>query len=183
MSYVIQNFNNSCSLALTPKIKLILFLKNKDFIFYLLKYFYKIFNFKYCNISYVFYKIFFKNTLFKLKNLISIKLLNYYKNTFSLSLVYWNLLYICNFKNNLKNSDIFNYFNVKEVYLIPVKTFPAFFRNKFFKILFFNFIFYLFNVWSDFNINFNFNISFFFINYNFQLYKFYNGPFFKIYNN
>lgn len=183
MSYVIQNFNKiNYNLTLTPRIKFIVFLKNKYIVFYLIKFFYKIFNYKYCDVYYVFYSHFFKNILFKLKQLVSILNLNYYKNRFSVSLVYWNLNYIYNFKNIIPNSRFISDFSFKTRYLSSIKTLSNYFKNKFYKILFFNLIFNFFLLWPDFNINFNFKLSFFFINYNLQIFKFFNGPFFKIYN-
>ena len=185
MSYVIQNFIKfNSNLILTPRLKFIIFLRNYKIFSYLLKHRYFVYNYKQFNFFFLFYKFFFKNIFIKFKQIISLTNLNYYKNNFSKSLIYWNLTHIVNvFEYDKFSLDkyVINFCNKKE-YLAPVKTFSINLKNKFYKNLFYFILFYLSKNWLIIFKKFCFPTNFFFINYNFQLYKFFNGPFFKVYN-
>lgn len=191
MSYVIQNFYNpSKSCVITPKLKNLIILTN---LIKLLAFF-KINNLLYhskwslssSNVFYIFFlKYFFvngfKNLFFKLeKNAWST-----YTNNLDKSFLWWKfniiLLFTRNFCVKFVLINFSMFFNFNSTFL-TIKTNPTNFVKKYYK----NFVFYnLFNIgfiWPQISILFKFYLNFLIIWNFYHLFKFYNGPFFKIYH-
>jgi len=191
MSYVIQNFYvPSRSIANTPRFKNFLLLANLTIFFLFLKNTRKLwFGEIEINVNFSFFilfvRYFFQFNLYK--NLLKFddKIWSNYTNNLNKSFIFWRFKFAnSHFLNNkwglvlIFNSNYLN-FNTP---LLSIKTNPLFLFKKFYKSIFFFKLFYIMQLWPDSTNDFKFNLNFIIITNYFHLFKFYNGPFFKIYN-
>lgn len=192
MSYVIQNFfQPSRNITITPKFKLLNFLNNINLflLFFKLNIFSGFLNFgsnRSLNFFYIFNKYFFSFYILKLIKKSNQKILSVYTNNFFLSILFYNYKII---KNHLSSGFIFfnqlipfkNYYFFN-LYFLSVKLVKVNVIKKFYKNIFFFFLLLWPSLWFQHNPYFKFSLNFFFCTSTIQIFKFYNGPFFKVYN-
>jgi hypothetical protein len=191
LSYVIQNFYKPYNFyIINIKTIKIIFLLNINFFFFFLK-FTNLINLKISSnffddfqlfffIKY-FYNINFFCFFFNLKNIIN----GFYINNFSKSLIYWQFktinLFFKFFSLPFINLNFSNIFSLNTYYLsnkvTPVNLYKKSYKN------FFIFSYLLIaTIWPAYATSFNFYLNFLLITNFFLLFKFFNGPFFKIYS-
>jgi hypothetical protein len=191
MSYVIQNFYKpSFYIVNTPKFKHFIILINLSKLLLFLKFYNIIYDKNwYLNNSNIylnsFLKYFFNLNIFKYLLRLDDKTWFYYTNNFLKSLIFWK------FKTALKFLSKPNKINLEINFLsqwcfnsslLTIKTAPLAFIKKSYKNIFFFNLFYVAHYWPQLACSFKFYLNFFLISNFFFLFKFYNGPFFKIYN-
>lgn len=191
MSYVIQNFLYlPRNIAFTPKFKFLLIINNLEFFFFFikfnsfLKFTQKFFTFNRIYL-FLFIKYFFSKQYIKLINYSNLNLSGFYVNNFIKSLVHNIFFNIDRFfykkKSNLNkfvNSDVL----VNNLYFYSIKVLNVKINKKLYKNIFFFFLILNTRLWLQYSASLKFYLNFIFINYNLQVYKFYNGYFLKIYN-
>lgn len=175
---------------MTPRFKYLIFLKSLPWVTFFIKFnlfsinlkkFYNLTNNNIIN----FYKYFFYFKLFKFFHIIDLSLVGGYTSNLKKSIVFYNFKILNNFlisqKTNyflfcLHNKIIFN------SYYLSIKLIDHALNKKYYKNIFYFFLFFLSNIWINVNSLFSFNSNFFFVFYFFSIYRFYNGFFFKVYN-
>jgi hypothetical protein len=183
MSYVIQNFaKKSHHVVVTPRFKIFLILKWMNFFLFFFR-FDHVYKKKLKFVKLFFF--FFRKGLFttfynSLKNLSA-----NYSNKITNTAVYWSFNLLNNFWDSkvvnelpieIYNSSLFN------SYFLSIKTINVKITKTYFKYVYFFFLFYLSDLWLQFDMSFKFYLNFFFIRNNFKIYKFHNGYFLRLYN-
>ena len=191
MSYVIQNFNHTTKrVSVTPKFKYLLFYNNitlilfffKNTAFLLLN---GVFNFLNFNYFFNIYKFFYIKEYSKLCSELSVNLSGSVQNNLingAVSRVLsrieqnsWNLLPAVTHLN-FENFSPFNQ------YFLALKITYVKLNKNFYKNLFYFVLLFLPHFWYQHTFNVKFYLNFLVLSFNLQLYSFYGGPFFKIYN-
>jgi hypothetical protein len=191
LSYVIQNFYKPYNFhVINVKTIKIIFLSNINFFFF----FFKFTNFISLKIAHnffddfqfffflkYFYNINFFCFFFNLKNVTN----GFYINNFSKSLIYWQFKTINLFFKffslphiNLVISDVFSL----NTYYLSNKVTPVNLYKKSYKNFFIFAYLLIALIWPSYALNFKFYLNFLLITNFFYLFKFFNGPFFKIYS-
>jgi hypothetical protein len=113
------------------------------------------------------------------------KIWSYYTNNLTKSFIFWKFLLTYYF---FRKPNMFAHsFKIENVWnfnssLLLIRTSQQFLLRKPYKNIFFFFLYYVMSSWTQLNLTFKFNLNYLLLSNNFFLFKFYNGPFFKIYN-
>lgn len=177
-------------MVITPQFKYFLTFLNTDkfFLFYQIQLFLYLLNrqqsicliLRFFEINFLFEKNIFK---YFVRNLMIFKT-NYVGN-FKKSLVAANLINFNNFlssKVGLISEDFIQDSLLYNTYMLPLKTANFVINKKFYENILFMQMFLDLNLWSNYSQFFKIYLNFLLINFNFQIYIFYNGFFCNIYN-
>ena len=191
MSYVIQNFYKPSNLYFNNvRVSKLLFLTNIN----LLLLFFKTANLINFKITYNFYDNFF--LFFVVKYFYNTNFFNFfctlknvndgfYINNLSKSLVYWQfktIIFFFKFYRNIGIEIVFSNFLSFNIYYLVNKVAILTLKKKSYKNFFIYTFFLITFLWPSFSNNFHFYLNFLLMIDSYLLFKFLNGPFFKIYS-
>jgi hypothetical protein len=191
MSYVIQNFYNLPRLiVITPKLKFLMILNSLDCIYVFLK-----------SNNYLFihhtsadspfgflvllFRVFFIKNINNIFNKLNHKLTSKYPNEVAKGAIYWSYRSLQLFLS--KNYTILGYLYFKNylffnLYFLSIKVINIKLHKTFYKNIFFYLMLFIPSIWYAHHEFMRFYLNFFFIKYNLQICKFYNGHFLRVYN-
>ena len=192
MSYVIQNFSFKTELIIiTPRLRFLVVLKSLKFffVFFKLSFFFKLFNntvflsTAHCTTM---YNHLFNKQLAKILRNLNLTLLGNYTNNVTKAAIFHTLnnTYM-HFKKNRQYSNLrlcWRQYLLYNIVFLSVKVANNKINKKFYQNTFFTLLLYLSQIWFPHSLLFSFPLNFFFINYSNQMFRFYNGHFWKIYN-
>lgn len=191
MSYVVQNFHPlSRHIVMTPRFKYLTVFNSLNLIVMFFKknlhlYFFNLNPYSKFDFFLVFYKYFFFRQYTKIFNSLNLKLSGPYTNNVTKSAVFFSLCFIeqqflsYSFKpKQVKPHDnlVFN------SYFLSIKLANIKLTKRFYKNAFFFFMMFSSHLWYQHSTSLKFYLNFFFTNPYFNVYTFYNGYFFRIYN-
>lgn len=191
MSYVIQNFyNRNKHIAFTPRFKFLFFLYNIEKLFTFFKFntfLYFInksntYNFDY---FFLFLKVFFSKQYVKILYKMNLDLVGNYNNNLTKSAIYHTFNGVSTLLDNKFFHATLN-FSFEEYlfnyYFCSLKTVNTRINNQCYKNIFFFFMLVFSFIWYQHSSFIKFYLNFIPITYHFQISRFYNGYFLKIYN-
>jgi hypothetical protein len=191
LSYVIQNFyNRSRHVILTPRFRFLYILCNLEKFFVFFKFntiLYLMFKLSVYQIDYFFFfiKAFFSRLYIKLLYKTNLELIGNYTNNLTKSSIYWTFANINrffkfrqSFLSPLLPLDeyLYNY------YFFSIKTVNVRINNQLYKNIFFFFMIFFPSLWLQHASYLRYYLNFILITYHFQISRFYNGHFLRIYN-
>lgn len=177
-------------MSFTPKLKFLFILINleKFFIFFkfnIFLYFLNKTNAYVYDYLFIFLKVFFFKSYIRILNNMNLDLVGNYTNNLIKSSIYCIFIRITRFFNNKKIDVIFNFINnyyFFNLYFYSVKNVNIRINNQLFKNIFFFWMLILPYIWYQCVSISNFYLNFLLITYHFQISRFYNGYFLKIYS-
>lgn len=175
---------------MTPKLKYLIFLKSFKYVLIFIKINLQIFN---TNVFYflrtssllLFYRYFYYFKLLKFFNIINLNLVGNYNNNLKKSIVFYNFKFLDNVFEQ-RPLSLINIAPKKHLlfnqYYTSIKIVNFQLNKRFFQSVFFYFLNAFSYMWVHSDFLFKFYLNFFFASYSLNMYKFYNGRFFKVYN-
>jgi len=175
---------------MTPKLKYLIFLNGIKYMIMFFKISATVFNtfrFHQSSVNHLilFYKYFYTSRLVKLPHFINLRLVGGYTNNLKKSIVFSSMSIL----NTYLKNNFYPKFYVKlekyilfNSYFLAIKLANTFIIKKFYQSVFVYLLLFLPHLWFGQPTYLKFYLNFIFVNHSLQMYKFYNGRFFKVYN-
>jgi len=192
MSYVIQNFYfNSTLIVMTPRLRFLITLKSLNFffVFFKLNFFFRLLNrssFNYGNHFHFFYNYLFNKQLNKVLRDLNLKFSGNYTNNVTKAALFYSLKKVSTHFTNInycaKTRVTWSPSLLFNLNFLSIKVANNRIKKKYYENIFFTLLLYLSQSWTPHTSLIKFDLNFFFVNYSNQMFRFYGGYFWKIYN-
>lgn len=191
MSYVIQNFFYSArNLTITPKVRFLIVLKLIHYLIFFFRFsYYMFFSSRFFPnqpmVLIPFFQVFFVRHPAKTLETLNFKLVGNYLNNTIQSSVYWSfriLSHYLRYETLLTTPVYVSKFLLFNSVFLSIKVINIPLNKKMYDSVFFFLMAHLSQLWYCPMQNISFYLNFFFTPYSFQMFKFFNGYFLRIYN-